>query len=137
MAEVVGIVAAAVQFAAVGNKLLNSIARLKGFKEKPKRLQSQVSQLLALTTAIQSKLHSEPSDSLSQQVESVLLECTTQGQRMAQLLDNLAITPQDSIAGRKWKTILGLTKEKQFEDICDHLERHKTFLNLYIVNANR
>jgi hypothetical protein len=137
MAEAIGIVAAALQFASIGNTILTSISKLKWFSDKSKRLQSQVNQLLALTAAIRSRLPNDASDTLSQQLESVIIDCITQGRQMTQLLDSVAASPKDSIPSKKLKTVLGVLKEKRFEEICDHLERHKTFLNLYIANSNR
>ena len=133
--EILGAVAAAIQLAQVGTKVIKlPFLLLSQFQDAPTSVQkreNQIQHLVAIaraiecSTALQTKL-----------IESLLRRCSQEAKYLKALLTPLIAGSGMRKIARNWKAIAGVMKEKRISATYKRLEEEKSALTLCIVSID-
>ena len=133
--EVLGAVAAAIQLAEIGLRVVKLIStlpsRIKDVPSWVQRRQVQVKHLVEIALSIQSSPALQ-----TDLIQSLLERCSREVENLATILAELVIDPGASTLARYWKAAGGVRKEKHIAAICDKLEEEKSAITLCIVSIN-
>lgn len=136
MAEVVGIVAGAVQFLDVGARVLVGLSRfcsdLQHVPRKIKRVRQQLEQTLRLVESIKSDVEAPntgPGTTLSGMIpqsqategKALLVDATARVKELLALLDKLSLTG-DGFIKKAWRSVVAVKKEEEILSKCKDIE---------------
>lgn len=133
--EILGAVAAAIQLAETGLKIVKLISSLPSHVEGAptwiKRRQAQIQHLVEIARIIQSSSALQTS-----LVQSLLESCSREAKELEAILADLVIDPAMGTFARYWKAAGSVRKEKRIAAICDRLEEEKSAITLCIVSIS-
>lgn len=146
MAEIVGIVAGAVQFLDVGSRVLINLSRfcsdLQHVPRKIKRVRQQLEQTLRLVESIKSDVEAPntgPGTSLSGIIsqpqadiaKSLLKGAAVQVMELQVLLDKIAPTGNGFIE-KTWRAVVAMQKEEDILRKCSDIEKPAGLLQAWM-----
>jgi hypothetical protein len=137
--SIVGVVAAGVQFADVGVRVLKAIwdvrNSLEDVPENLKVLAVQLQQLLKLTENIKSNSSLKAMN--ADIGNDILSDCVTLVNDLQTLLDHVLVKAGDSPAWRGWKAVVSIKKEEKILKLGTRLESNKTSLIAWLSSINQ
>lgn len=133
MAETVGVVASVLTLLGCTVRTLSLISRLKDAPTSIRSLAMHVKQLEEVIQTIQGSGNLGPNPD---PVRSVLQDCEADIAIFQKRLEALIRNLDGKKIRRTWATVLGVVKEKEFEEAVNKIERHKTNFLLVLQNQN-
>jgi hypothetical protein len=140
--EILGISAAAVQFADVGWKVFLGLSRLASdlnhVPEKIQQAAKRVEQLVTLSKVIKadaSKYSTCPHDE-PHPLQRILKDCAILADQLQLILDSVTPTGKENRIRKSWKAVVGVKKEREIMEKCRVLEDFKLSLSTWIVREN-
>jgi hypothetical protein len=140
MADVVGLVASAVQLIDVGGRIIFKLSRfcveLQKVPQKLKKAKGQLEQLVNLLQMVKSDLQAPdrgPASTLAglqspdqmKVASSLISDALHQAKELSEILHGLEPT-NGTFLKRKWRNVVSFQKEEDIVERCDRLESLKT-----------
>ncbi|CAN9255692.1 unnamed protein product [Alternaria alternata] len=141
MAEVVGTVAAVVQFVDVALRLSSCLERFcSDVRSVPRRflqLQIDLRQQIEIAQHIQNDHVPGFATTVSSlTLDAPLLEYTSLAEELSKTLEGLLSRKNDGMLQRGWSGICSLRKKEEVANICDRLEQKRSILSVWLNAAN-
>ena len=141
MAEVVGAVAAVVQFVDVALRLSSCLERFcSDVRSVPRRflqLQIDLRQQIEIAQHIQNDHVPGFATTVSSlTLDAPLLEYTSLAEELSKTLEGLLSRKNDGMLQRGWSGICSLRKKEEVANICDRLEQKRSILSVWLNAAN-
>ena len=141
MAEVVGTVAAVVQFVDVALRLSSCLERFcSDVRNVPRRflqLQIDLRQQIEIAQHIQNDHVPGFATTVSSlTLDAPLLEYTSLAEELSKTLEGLLSRKNDGMLQRGWSGICSLRKKEEVANICDRLEQKRSILSVWLNAAN-
>jgi len=141
MAEVVGTVAAVVQFVDVALRLSSCLERFcSDVRNVPRRfaqLQTDLRQQIEIAQHIRNHhLSGFATTVSSSKFDTPLLEYLDLAEELCKTLEALLAHKNDSVLQRGWDAICSVRKKEEVASTCDRLEQKKSILSLWLEAAN-
>jgi len=141
MAEVVGAVAAVVQFVDVALRLSSCLERFcSDVRNVPRRflqLQTDLRQQIEIAQQIQNhRLPGFATAVASSAFDTPLAEYIDLAEELRKTLEGLLGHKNDGVLRRGWDAICSVRKKEEVASICDRLEQKKSTLSLWLEAAN-
>ncbi|CAN9101984.1 unnamed protein product [Alternaria alternata] len=141
MAEVVGAVAAVVQFVDVALRLSSCLERFcSDVRNVPRRflqLQIDLRQQIEIAQHIQNDhVPGFATTVSSSTLDAPLLEYTSLAEELSKTLEGLLSRKNDGMLQRGWSGICSLRKKEEVANICDRLEQKRSILSVWLNAAN-
>ena len=141
MAEVVGTVAAVVQFVDVALRLSSCLERFcSDVRSVPRRflqLQIDLRQQIEIAQHIQNDHVPGFATTVSSlTLDAPLLEYTSLAEELSKTLEGLLSRKNDGMLQRGWSGICSLRKKDEVANICDRLEQKRSILSVWLNAAN-
>ncbi|KAH8645893.1 hypothetical protein BGZ61DRAFT_377072 [Ilyonectria robusta] len=131
MAEVLGIAAAAAQFAGLALKIAKTgkdiYDQLQNVPEQVPKWLQQIDGLRAIVSNIESCPELQ-----TPEVGFLMRSCLSTSQQLHGTLDELHFSANDPLVQRTWRAVIGKTKETELRNFFEELERIKSALTLEI-----
>ncbi|RYN38249.1 hypothetical protein AA0119_g457 [Alternaria tenuissima] len=141
MAEVVGAVAAVVQFVDVALRLSSCLERFcSDVRNVPRRflqLQIDLRQQIEIAQHIQNDhVPGFATTVSSSTLDAPLLEYISLADELSKTLEGLLARKNDGMLQRGWSGICSLRKKEEVANICDRLEQKRSILSIWLNAAN-
>ncbi|KAI4948215.1 hypothetical protein J4E91_006209 [Alternaria rosae] len=141
MAEVVGAVAAVVQFVDVALRLSSCLERFcSDVRNVPRRflqLQADLRQQIEIAQHIRNRQSPSFATTVSSSTfDTPLVEYIDLAEELCKRLEALLARKNDGVFQRGWGAICSVRKKEEVESICDRLEQKKSILSLWLEAAN-
>jgi len=141
MAEVVGAVAAVVQFVDVALRLSSCLERFcSDVRNVPRRflqLQIDLRQQIEIAQHIQNDhVPGFATTVSSPTLDAPLLEYVSLADELSKTLEGLLTRKNDGMLQRGWSGICSLRKKEEVANICDRLEQKRSILSIWLTTAN-
>ena len=141
MAEVVGAVAAVVQFVDVALRLSSCLERFcSDVHNVPRRftqLQTDLRQQIEIAQQIQNhRLPGFATTTSASTFNTPLAEYISLAEELCKTLEALFARKNDGVLQRGWDAICSVRKKEEVASICDRLEQRKSTLSLWLESAN-
>lgn len=145
MAEALAIAAAVVQFLDIGlrlsTKLGGLVSELHDAPNTLHRLKSDLDQQISMTQHIQSSYPifwstSIKSPSAVTLQDKALVDYTHTMEQLVSVIQSVHNEAEHGAFRKSWNAIRVIHKRKEIELLCDHLERQKSTMMLWLTNAN-
>lgn len=141
MAEVVGAVAAVVQFVDVALRLSSCLERFcSDVRNVPRRflqLQIDLRQQIEIAQHIQNDhVPGFATTVSSPTLDAPLLEYISLADELSKTLEGLLTRKNDGMLQRGWSGICSLRKKEEVANICDRLEQKRSILSIWLTTAN-
>jgi hypothetical protein len=141
MAEIVGTVAAVVQFVDVALRLSSCLERFcSDVRNVPRRflqLRSDLRQQIEIAQHIRN--HNLPGFATavsSSTFDTPLVEYINLAEELCKTLEGLLARKNDGLLQRGWDALCSIHKKEEVASICDRLEQKKSTLSLWLDAAN-
>ncbi|CAN9134159.1 unnamed protein product [Alternaria alternata] len=141
MAEVVGAVAAVVQFVDVALRLSSCLERFcSDVRNVPRRflqLQIDLRQQIEIAQHIQNDHVPDFATTVSSStLDAPLLEYISLADELSKTLERLLTRKNDGMLQRGWSGICSLSKKEEVANICDRLDQKRSILSIWLNAAN-
>jgi hypothetical protein len=138
--EIVGLVAAAAQFADLGAKVLLGLSSLiSSLRDVPSRIESAATALkifVDLSHALRAHLETLPPPAISEatqtQIKDLFDACGSETCAITNILEEITTKTSDNKLAKTWKRLVGVKREKDILERFERLERHKSSLVLLL-----